>query len=198
MDGNYSLSDIAAASGGEGMLGGNGGMWIFALLILLLLGNGGGLFGGSGSAATNADLQRAIDLNSIQEGQAGISADIQRGIYEINGATKDAAYNNLSEIRDIQNVVNTGFANMQTCCCETQRSIDSVNYNLASQSAAIQANDTANSQKILDAINQNKVETLQSQINNLQLQQALCGVPKINPYGYGLYPSWPMGPQFVQ
>ena len=162
--------------------GGNDGLWIFALLILLF---GGGGFG-FGSHANDA-TQRAIELNSIQEGQAGIAADVQRGIYEVNATTKDSAYNNLSEIRDVQAAVATNGANiinnltamqsnMQNCCCETQRAIDGVNYNLASQSAAIQANDTANTQKILDAITQNRMADMQNQINALQLQNAVCGV----------------------
>lgn len=162
--------------------GGNDGLWIFALLILLFGGGGFG-FGNHANDAT----QRAIELNSIQEGQAGIAADVQRGIYEINATTKDSAYNNLSEIRDVQasvatngaNIINNLTAmqaNMQNCCCETQRAIDGVNYNLASQSAAIQANDTANTQKILDAITQNRMADMQNQINALQLQNAVCGV----------------------
>ena len=162
--------------------GGNDGLWIFALLILLFGGGGFG-FGNHANDAT----QRAIELNSIQEGQAGIAADVQRGIYEVNATTKDSAYNNLSEIRDVQAAVATNGANiinnltamqanMQNCCCETQRAIDGVNYNLASQSAAIQANDTANTQKILDAITQNRMADMQNQINALQLQNAVCGV----------------------
>ena len=93
----------------------------------------------------------------------------------------------MSEIRDVQAAVATNGANiinnltamqanMQNCCCETQRAIDGVNYNLASQSAAIQANDTANTQKILDAITQNRMADMQNQINALQLQNAVCGV----------------------
>lgn len=162
--------------------GGNDGLWIFALLILLF---GGGGFGFNNHA--NDATQRAIDLNSIQEGQAGIAADVQRGIYEVNATTKDSAYNNLSEIRDVQasvaangsNIINNLTAmqaNMQNCCCETQRAIDGVNFNLANQSAAIQANDTANTQKILDAITQNRMCDMQNQINALQLQNAVCGV----------------------
>ena len=166
----------------NGNFGGNDGLWIFALLILLFGGGGFG-FGNHANDAT----QRAIELNSIQEGQAGIAADVQRGIYEVNATTKDSAYNNLSEIRDVQasvatngaNIINNLTAmqaNMQNCCCETQRAIDGVNYNLASQSAAIQANDTANTQKILDAITQNRMADMQNQINALQLQNAVCGV----------------------
>lgn len=36
-------------------------------------------------------------------------------------------------------------------------------------------------------IQENKIESLQSQVNQLQLAQAMCGVPKINPYAYGTY-----------
>lgn len=190
MESNYSLADVQAAVGNRGMFGSeSGGIWIFALLILLMLGNGN-LFGGN--AATTADIQRSVDLNSIQQGQAGIAADIQRGIYEINSNTSHAAYDNLSEIRDVQSAIASGFANQQTCCCETQRAIDGVNYNLATQSAAIQANDTANTQKVLDAISTNRMADMQNQINSLQLQQALCGVPRVSPYGYGMYPTFPM------
>lgn len=91
---NLSLSDIASVTRNNDDCwgGGMGFFWIFALLLLPML-SGGGLWGNN--AASTADIQRAVDLNSIQQGQAGIAADVQRGIYEINGATKDAAYNNL-------------------------------------------------------------------------------------------------------
>jgi hypothetical protein len=186
MTNDYSLSDVAAVTGNENGWNGNSA-WVLIILFAMIFGWGNGGFGGNANGATTADLQRAVDLNSIQEGQATTNAEIQRGIYEINGATKDAAYNNLSEIRDTQagvqagfaNVIsalNTGFANQQTCCCQTQRAIDSVNYNLASESAAIQANDTANTQKILDAIAGNRMADMQNQINALQLQNAVAGV----------------------
>ena len=203
-----SLSDIAAVTKDDNGLG-NGGAWWIIILFIFLFGMGGAGWGGNGAAAATAeDIQRAVDLNSIQQGQATIAADIQRGIYEVNGATKDVAYNNLSEIRDVQAANAAGFANvnaglsnlssqMATCCCTTQRAIDGVNYNLANASAAIQANDTANTQKILDALCQSKTEALQAQINQLQLQAALGNVVRYpsattytagyNPYinGYG-------------
>ena len=34
---------------------------------------------------------------------------------------------------------------------------------------------------------QNKIESLQQQINALNLQTALCGIPSTSPYGYGIY-----------
>lgn len=65
---------------------------------------------------------------------------------------------------------------LATCCCETQRAIDGVNYNAAQNTASINANTTAAVQKVLDAIQKDKIEALQGQVNQLQLQSALCGV----------------------
>lgn len=204
METAYSLSDIAALNGGEGFGGANA--WVLIILFALIFGNGGfGGWGNNSQAASSADIQRAVDLNAIQQGQAGIAADVQRGIYEINGATKDAAYNNLGEIRDVGAAVATSGANiinnltamqaqMQNCCCETKSAIMENRYLDAQNTASINANTTAQTQKVLDAIAQNKIDTLQSQLSNVQnqlaLQQAMCGVPKINPYMYGIVPAY--------
>lgn len=202
MDSNYSLSDIAAASGGEGFGGGNNA-WVLILLFAMIFGFGGGGLFGNGlagqTAATTADIQRAVDLNSVQEGQANIAADIQRGIYEINGATKDAAYNNLGEIRDVGAAVATSGANivnnltamqalMQNCCCETKSAIMENRYLDAQNTAAINANTTAAMQKVLDTIQSDKIASLTAEVSDLKTQQMFCGLPRINPYGYGVYP----------
>lgn len=49
-------------------------------------------------------------------------------------------------------------------------------YDAAMNTAAINANTAAQTQKILDAISQNKIESLQNQVNQLQLAQAVAGV----------------------
>lgn len=186
MDNGYSLSDLGAVVGNENGWGGNS--WIVLILLFAMIYGGGFGFGGNGAtAATTADVQRAVDLSSIQQGQAAIGADIQRGIYEINNNTNHATYDNLAEIRDVQaavaangsNIINNLTAlqaNMQNCCCTTQRAIDGVNYNLATESAAIQANDTANTQKILDALASNRMAAMQDEINALRMQTNLCNV----------------------
>ncbi len=175
MENGLSASDVALMqkdTSGMGW-GDSSFMWMFALLILLFGGNG---FGFGNGGLSQSDLQRAIDLSSIQNGQRDIEARVQEVGSELTSTVKDSNYNNLSEIRDVQQIVNNGFANMQKCCCETQRAIDGVNYNLATQSANIQANSTANTQKILDAISTNRMADMQNQINQLQLQNAMNGV----------------------
>lgn len=163
--------------------GGNGFVWAF--LIFALLGFGGfGNFGGrgmpmpmdNGKLATKDDLANQFNFAALERQNNEIVAEVRNGTNETVSAIKDASYNNLMETRDVQASVATGFANMQKCCCETQRNIDSVNYNNAINTAAINANTVAQTQKVLDAISQNKFDAMQSRINQLELQSAMCGV----------------------
>lgn len=199
MDNGYNLADIAAASGkNNDMFGGGSGVWIFALLILALMGGGFGNWGnrcGQTDAATTQDVynatQRASDFAALErQNNEGVAATRQAA-YDIMSSVKDASYANLSETRDLQTAVNTGFAAQQQCCCETNRNIDSVRFDMANYSAAIQANDTANTQKILDAMATNRMADMQNQINGLQLQLATCGVvkyPSASTYYAGMNP----------
>ena len=67
-------------------------------------------------------------------------------------------------------------AKEQECCCNTLRAIDGVNYNNALNTASINAKTTEQTQKILDAIAENKIEALQAKIQSLELAQAMNGV----------------------
>ncbi len=155
---------------------GNGGMWVFALLILLLLGNGN-LFGkNQQNVATQSDVVYTSAFNQLQDENTAIRSDIQRTAYENMGVTKDMAYNNLSELRDIQAQVASGFASQQKCCCETLRAIDSVNYNGALNTAAIQKTIVEEAQKNRDLMSANRIADMQAQINRLELAQATQGV----------------------
>lgn len=181
----------------ETMCGMGTGEWIFGLIVLLALFNGGfGGFGGNRGmfgpeVATSADVQRATDFSALErQNNEGVAATRQ-GVYDVTGAIKDASYNSLGEIRDIQAAIAAGAASNQECCCNILRGIDGINYNGAMNTAAINANTTAQTQKILDAICQNKIEAMQSKINALELQNAVAGVvryPNGMTYNAGMSP----------
>lgn len=167
-----------------GGFGGNGFVWAFLIFALLGFGGFGNGFGGrgmpmppnDGNLATKDDLASQFNFSALERQNNEIVAEVRNGTNETVSAVKDASYNNLMETRDVQASVASGFADMQKGQCETLRSIDSVNYNGAINTAAINANTVAMTQKVLDAISQNKVEAMQSRINQLELRNAMCGV----------------------
>ena len=191
--------------GNDGGFGLNGLGGIFALLILLGIFNGGfgGGFGGNnGVNALNADMQRGFDNQNLQAQTRDILGAVTSGTAQgIAASTQNAANaitaikdGNASLIREFGNVETalTGLAGqMQECCCSQLRAIDSVNYNGAINTAAINANTTAQTQKILDAIMGNRMADMQNQINQLSLQNAMAGVmryPSTWAYNAGVFP----------
>lgn len=168
MEGNYTLSDIRAVTdGNDGMFGGNG-LWFLALLFLF--GNGGFGWGNrNGAPVTEADLCSANSFNDLKSGVRDISDQISSMNVGLTKGLCDMGYTMFGQFASLER-------QLADCCCGIERNIDGVNYNVAQQAAAINANTTAQTQKILDAITGNRMADMQNQINNLQLQSALCGV----------------------
>lgn len=168
MEGNYTLSDIRAVTdGNDGIFGGNG-LWFLALLFLF--GNGGFGWGNrNGAPVTEADLCSANSFNDLKSGVRDISGQISSMNIGLTKGLCDMGYTMFGQFASLER-------QLADCCCGIERNIDGVNYNVAQQAAAINANTTAQTQKILDAITGNRMADMQNQINNLQLQSALCGV----------------------
>lgn len=168
MEGNYTLSDIRAVTdGNDGMFGGNG-LWFLALLFLF--GNGGFGWGNrNGAPVTEADLCSANSFNDLKSGVRDISDQISSMNVGLTKGLCDMGYTMFGQFASLER-------QLADCCCGIERNIDGVNYNVAQQAAAINANTTAQTQKILDAITGNRMADMQNQINQLQLQSALCGV----------------------
>ena len=184
MDNNLSLADIAAVIGKEGASG--GGLWIFDRHILLLTGAGGGGFFGGG-AASNAMTQADLCMNSqFQNLNQNVNDIGQRQFMQANEHTKDIATASAAMLTGFDTVG----SKIDNCCCETNRNIDSVKFDMANYVASINATSTANAQKILDKMCENQMSAMQNEIQTLKLQQAMCGVPKVNPYGYGIVPTF--------
>lgn len=171
MDTNYSLSDIATATGGnrsnDGFGDGNG-WWL--ILFLLICGWGGygfgGGFGGYGGGgfnspagqgfATRSDIDAALSTQGIESGIQNISTQLCNGF-------------------------NTLGSQMANCCCDLKQGQGEINYNMAAQTNILQntvnngfrdviENQTAGVQRIIDTITQDKIQSLQTELQSAQLQ----------------------------
>lgn len=186
--------------GNDGMgFGGSGFIWAF-LIFALLMGNGGfGGFGSNGNTnAIQADVNRGFDNQNLQNQTRDILGAVTNGTAQSVAATNQVYHdivNNLGDkytelARDISGVnagVAQAIANQNECCCNTRMLIAEtgagINANIAQDrydnamnTAAINANVTAQTQKVLDAISQNKIDALQSRVNQLETQNMLSGV----------------------
>lgn len=198
------ITPVMPVGNGADSWGGNGFMGIFGLLILLGLFSGGfGGFGGNNGVNTlNADMQRGFDNQNLQAQTRDILGAVTSGTAQTIAASTQNASNAISAIKDgnaslirefgtVETALTSLAGQMQNCCCSILRDIDSVNYNGAINTAAINANTTAQTQKILDAIMGNRMADMQNQINALQLQNATAGMlrfPSAWTYAGGVFP----------
>lgn len=192
----YSLADLAAATNNDGFGANNGAWWIIILFLFCFMGGGNGFFGNrgygcDGKPATTDEVQNQFNFAALERQNNEINAAVKESAYDVTGAVKDIGYMNSSAIRDVGALVAQNGYQMSQCCCETNRNIDSVKYDALLNTQNIMQNNCQNTQKILDAITCNRMADMQNQINQLQLQSALCGVmryPMATTYTAGFAP----------
>lgn len=153
----------------DGLFGGGDG-WLGLILFAGILGGGfgnGGLFGGGGGNG----IQSGFALNGLENGIRGIQQGLCDGFYAVNTAL-------LTGFNGIQ-------AQMASCCCETQRGIDSLRFDMAtgfcnlgnainSQTRDIIDNQNANYRSLMDFLVQEKLSSKDARIAELtnQLSQS--------------------------
>lgn len=221
MNDGLSPSDIALLNNDGGMGGWNGMLWLFALIALTNGGFGGGFGWGNNAAAalgldnmaTEASMQRGFDNQNSMANQREILGAINSGTAQSVAATNQVFHDVVANLGDkyselardisgVQMAVQQSIANENQCCCGTKMQIaestaginagiaDS-KYSAALNTAAINATTVEQTQKILDALSANKIEALQAQVNQLQLQNATANVlrfPSNWSYGAGPFP----------
>ena len=178
MTDGLSASDVAVLTGNGGRSndgwGGDGCWWIILFLIFGMFGWGGygnGWGGNSGGAnspgfqgwATRADIDAALATQGIESGITGIGTQLCNGFAGVNSA-----------------IANLGYQNQQ-CCCDLKQAIGDVNYNMAAQTNILQNTvnngfrdvieaQNAGTQRIIDTITQDKIQSLQTELQSAQLQ----------------------------
>lgn len=191
-------ADIQAVTGGGNCNNGwGGGMWGDWILLFLLFGMygyggfGGGFgFGGFGGAGLNgvltrADINEGFALNNLENGIRGIQQGICDSTYALNNSIMsgfhgvDNAICNLGY--NLQSGINGIGHQISDCCCQTQRAIDGVKFETASQfndtryqaernTRDIVENQNSNTRAILDFLTQDKISTLTAENQALKFQ----------------------------
>ena len=184
-----SLSDIAAVTGNNnrdttGFADGNG-WWILIILFFVMFGGyGGGWNNGYGNnggyvttAATQADIQRGFDNQSVINKLNGLENGLCDGFYAMNTAilnstnqmqnsVQQASTANLQNTYSLQQAIQADtVANMQNtnslasqlseCCCNNREAIAQVRYDMATDTCAITTAISQAAQNIMTNCNNN-------------------------------------------
>lgn len=179
---------------------GSWGEMIFAIIILAMFAGGdgfgnGGLFGGGRGSGVQGEVQRGFDTSNIINkldginnglcdgfyaqntnlltGFNGINTTLMQGFHGVDNAVCNLGYQTQAGFNSLSN-------QLASCCCETQRAIDGVNYNMATNTCAIQTSMANNTRDIIDSQNagvraildkmcQQELDALRSENQNLKL-----------------------------
>ncbi|MEG3007470.1 MAG: hypothetical protein RR806_08375 [Oscillospiraceae bacterium] len=171
-----SVPVIQTGNGGDGFgMGGAGGLLGIILIIALLGGNGfGGLGGNNGGGIAGVDntVWSAQQFSTLDNGIRGLAGGICDSSYALNNSIKDSAYSNAMAMQtgfstignaicastyELNNSISRGF-------CDTNRSIDGVNFNIERSSNAIIQSGNANTQRILDFLCCSELKEAQTKI----------------------------------
>ena len=143
------------------LFGDGGGIWLLIILFFIMFaGGGGGFWGGNGfsNQITNDFLYSNLNstLNQGFTQNANQNFAIQQGLCQ--GFARVNA--NLSDLGH----------NMDSCCCSINRNIDAVRYENAKNTCDIITAGKANTQRIIDFMTQNEMQTLRDNLQSAQLQ----------------------------
>ena len=186
--GNGMVMPVAPFYGGGGFGNADGGSWWILLLFILLGGWGGGYgYGGNnGAMFVDSGVQRGFDqaalmngitgvgnnvvsgfgdtATSLCGGFAGVTAAINNGFSQAEIAANARAMNDMQAMFGIQ-------SSLQNCCCENRAAIADLKSTIAAEACADRAAVTAGVQQVLDMMCQDKIDSKNEKI--LELQNSL-------------------------
>lgn len=152
-NGGLSAADVAAVTGNNGFgFGGDGAWWLIVLFLFAMSGNNG--WGNNG----NGSMQRGFDQAAIMDGMNSINSNL-----------------------------NAYAANQQSCCCDNRVALADLKYTIATENCAdraaisdglkdIIANNTAQTQSILDKLCQLELDGKNTRIAELERQLTMANL----------------------
>lgn len=166
------------AMGRDGTYGGNcgcgyggfGGDWLAILVILAILGgNNGWGFGGNGGNN---------NMIGYELGKAATQADVASGFNNsaVLGNLNDIKLGQQTGFSAVQQTLCQGFNGVDRaigdCCCQTQRSIDSINFNLERAKCDILQNQDRNTQRLFDYLNNKENQNLRDEVLTYKFKES--------------------------
>lgn len=166
-----SPADFAAVTGNnDGFGNGNGAWWLLVLFLFAGWGNNGNY----GNGGAGAELQRGFDQQATTAQLTGL----QNTLYTNQIAGMNQAFANQQALDARLGSMEMGF---QNCCCENRAGLADVKYTVATEACAdrnavtnalrdVIENQTANTQRILDTMCQDKIDAKNEKIQSLENQ----------------------------
>lgn len=199
-----SPADMGAVLGNRGYgygygdgFGFGGGSGLFAILLIVLL-LGGGAWGANrgqfGTEAIQNQMQQGFDNQNTMANQREILSAINQSFHDNLNVIQDKYGELTRDIYGVSGQVAQVLANQNACCCDTKMLIQETSaqnrYDALKNTNDINAVTIGQTQKILDAITENKMEALRGRINQLELNNAVAGVVRYpTSYAYNAGPS---------
>ena len=178
-------------TGGGFGFGGDGAWWLIVLFLFIFAGGWGNGFGNNGNGGVVDGYVLSSDFANVERKIDSVNQGLCDGFYQqaqlVNG-TNMAMANGFGQAElsraNQQAALMQQLTAMQMqaaeCCCNTQRSIEGVRYDMAAQACDtrntvqnatrdIIDNANSNSRAILDFLTQSKLQDLQSENQGLKL-----------------------------
>lgn len=171
---------------------GMGGVGLLVILFFLMSGGFGG-WGGNNGVATSNEVQRGFDnqnamanqreiLSAVTDGTAQSVAATNQTFHDMLGVFSDKYSELVRDIGGLSMAQAQALANQNECCCSTKMLISDTaaqnRYDALLNTNSINATILASNQKILDALAENKIAALESQVADLRLANQMAGVVK--------------------
>ena len=213
-----SAADVALLSNGGGFGGlGNGFEGLIYLAVICAMFGGGFGFGGfgnnnaaaaMGNLATQNDIQRGFDAQNSMASQREILSAVTAGTAQNVAATNQVFHDVLGVVQDkygeiqrdiagvsVQNAQIMGSIN--ECCGSTKMMIADAGASISAQIAQSKYDNAMAlaglEQRLTSKLDQDKIESLQAQVSQLQLAQATAGMLRFpNSWSYGAGPFPPI------